>query len=56
MRYNGMTIGRIGKMYDFIDISKPQYIKGKLIRNILIIDDYHVLTTIAEELDKGVFI
>lgn len=56
MRYNGMTIGRIGKMEDFIDISKPQYIKGKLIRNILIVDDYHILTTIAEELDKGVFI
>ena len=55
MRYNGMTIGRIGKIEDFIDISKPQYIKGKLIRNTLIVDDYHVLTTIAEELNKGVF-
>jgi hypothetical protein len=56
MRYNGMTIGRIGKMIDFIDISKPQYIKGQLIRNILIVDDYHVLTAIADELNKGVFI
>lgn len=56
MKYNGMTIGRIGKMLDFININKPQYIKGKLIRNILIADDYHILTAIAEELDKGVFI
>ena len=55
MRYNGMTIMRIGKILEFIN-DNPQYIKGKLIRNILIVDDYHVLTAIADELNKGVFI
>lgn len=55
MRYNGMTIMRIGKILEFIN-DNPQYIKGKLIRNTSIVDDYHVLTTIAQELDKGVFI
>ena len=55
MRYNGMTIMRIGKILEFIS-DVPQYIKGKLIRNILIADDFHVLTAIADELNKGVFI
>lgn len=54
MKYNGMTIMRIGKLEDFINEEK-QYIKGKLIRNETIIDDYHIMTAIAEELDKGVF-
>ena len=56
MRYNGMTIGRIGKMSDFMIYGERQYIKGQLIRNILIADDFHILTAIAEELNKGVFI
>ena len=56
MRYNGMTIGRIGKMSDFMVYGEPQYIKGQLIRNLIIADDYHILRAIAEELNKGVFI
>lgn len=55
MKYNGMTIMRIGNIAQFISDVK-QYIKGKLIRCETIADDYHILTAIAEELNKGVFI
>lgn len=52
--YNGMTIMRIGKLEDLIS-ETPKYFKGKLIR-IEVDDDYHIATTIANELNKGVYI
>lgn len=58
MKYNGMTIMRIGKMVDFIQ-SEPTYIKCKMIRISpanSIPDDYHLVSALAEELNKGVFI
>lgn len=60
IKYNGMTVGTIGKMSDYIgntyrDFDR-QYIKGKLIRLESISDDFHVVNTIAEELNKGVFV
>ena len=55
MIYNGMTIMRIGTLAEFMDSDK-HYIKGKLIRCEEIADDYHILTAIAEELNKGVYI
>lgn len=55
LKYNGMTVGRIGKIIDF-RTPAPSYIKGKLIRCETIADDTHVLNAIAEELNKGVFI
>lgn len=55
MIYNGMTIMRIGTLAEFMDSDK-HYIKGKLIRCEEIADDFHILTAIAEELNKGVYI
>lgn len=55
IKYNGMTVMRIGKIQDFIQADKT-YIKGKLIRLEGINDDYHLLTGIADEIYKGVFI
>jgi hypothetical protein len=55
IRYNGMTVMRIGRIVDFQKQDKT-YIKGKLIRLEDVYDDYHVVNTIAEELNKGVFI
>lgn len=52
--YNGMTIMRIDKLSAF-ELGKERYFKGKLIR-IDVSDDYHVASTIANELNKGVFI
>lgn len=60
IKYNGMTVGTIGTMSDYIgntyrDFDR-QYIKCKLIRLEGIADDFHVVNTIAEELYKGVFV
>lgn len=63
LKYNGMTINRIGLLQDYlgtwsystIAITSP-YIKGKLIRfNTDVDGDTHLWDAIAEEMDKGVF-
>lgn len=54
IRYNGMTIMRIGLFGDYIR-SNVTYIKAQLIR-IEVGEDTHVVNTIANELNKGVFI
>lgn len=55
IKYNGMTIMRIGNMQQFIS-NDFSYIKGKLIRLETIEDDYHIINALSGELDKGVFI
>lgn len=64
--WNGMTVMAIGRISDYISnswtckindntfISDKGYIKGQLIR-INIDDDYHKVTQIADELNKGVY-
>ena len=67
--WNGMTVMAIGKMSDYIGnswsytttsgevIESQGYIKGKLIRMINDVDeDYHIVNSLAGELNKGVFI
>lgn len=53
--YNGMTVMRIGTVGEFIQES-ISYIKGKIIRLDSLTDDYTMANTIAQEIDKGVFI
>lgn len=53
--YNGMTINRIDQVATFLGDPTPRYIKGQLIR-INLHDDMHLTNTIANELNKGVFI
>ncbi len=55
LKYNGMTVGIIGKMEDYLR-DDYTYIKGKLIRLENINEDFHLVNTIAEELYKGVYI
>lgn len=55
LKYNGMRVGRIGNIIDFIR-PEQSYIKAKLIRLTDIPEDFHILNAIAEEMDKGVFI
>ena len=55
IKYNGMTVNRIGKISQFIQ-PKPSYIKGSLIRLEDITDDFHMVKAISDELYKGVFI
>ena len=52
--YDGMTVMRIGSLQEFRQ-SEPSYIKGKLIR-LESIGDYHMVSEIANELNKGIFI
>ena len=55
--YNGMTVMRIGTFGNFIiNDTVPHYYKGQLIRIENIDEDYHVAKTIANELNKGVYI
>lgn len=54
--YNGMTVERIGTIGQFVGNTPRQYIKGKLIRFENLEDDFHVLKTLSDELNKGVFV
>lgn len=59
IKYNGMTVMRIGKINDFIDYNDYSYTKGKLIRLNLEDwggEDYHILNSIAYETNLGFFI
>lgn len=59
IRYNGMSIGRIGKIADYIP-NKPWsewcYFKGKVIRLEDLGDDFHVANMLANEMNKGVYL
>ena len=61
--YNGMTVMRIGTINEFIgntwsyaEIESKNYIKGQLIRFENDIENYNIVTSIADELYKGVYI
>lgn len=55
IKYNGMTVMTIGKIKDFLQ-NEPSYIKSRLIRLETIPEDFHMVNTISQELNKGVFI
>ena len=62
IRYNGMTVGVIGRISDYITnswsyngISDKGYIKGQLINLSDVSADFHLVSEIANELDKGVY-
>lgn len=57
LKYNGMTMGVIYEHFEDAIIGPEQwYYKGTLIRLTDIDDDFHVLNSLAAELNKGVFI
>lgn len=55
LKYNGMTVGRIGTISEFLRADKT-YIKGKIIRIEDLHEDFNYLNEIGLEMDKGVFI
>lgn len=55
IKYNGMTVMRIGTIGEFIRPEKS-YIKGQLIRIEDFEEDFHILNEIANEVNKGVFV
>ena len=56
IKYNGMTVGRIGYMTDYMSIGEFHYFKGQIIRGVGIEEDSHFLSTLYEEIAKGVYI
>lgn len=55
IKYNGMTVMRIGTIAEFIPNAEKQYIKGRIIRLEGIEEDYHFMKAISEEIFKGAF-
>ena len=55
LKYNGMTVMRIGTIQEFMK-NTPTYIKGKIIRLEDTGEDFHYISELAKEFDKGVFI
>lgn len=57
IKYNGMTVMRIGKISDYLfrTSEERQYIKARLIRLEEVGDDYHMLRSIDEELNRGMY-
>lgn len=56
IKFNGMTVGRIGTIEEFLIPGEKNYIKGKLIRMEGLKEDFNVINQIASEILKGVFI
>lgn len=54
IKYNGMTIMRIGKVADFIQ-PDYRYVQGQLIRLEGIDEDSHVIAEIAREIKEGAY-
>lgn len=57
LKYNGMTVGVIGRFIDYInnDEYAQTYVKGQLIR-LRSIGDMHIANQLALEMSKGVYI
>lgn len=55
LKYNGMTVGRIGKISDYLANASDQYIKGRIIRIEGVSDDFHYYKAISDEIYKGAF-
>ncbi len=53
IKYNGMTIGRVGTLNQFINPAEETYVKGQIIK-LEIPEDSHLVSDIANEIYKGV--
>lgn len=55
IKYNGMTVNKIGTLKDYINTTDESFVKGQVIR-IQINDDYHLATEINNTLSSGIYI
>ena len=55
LKYNGMTVGRIGKISDYLTNANDQYIKGRIIRIEGVSDDFPYYKAISDEIYEGAF-
>ena len=56
IKYNGMTVMRIGTISDYVRPNEQTFIKGQLIRLEGLNDEFHLIKEISAEINKGVFI
>ena len=54
IKYNGMTVMRIGRISDFL-LNDNRYVQGQLIRLEGINEDSHVIAEIANEIKEGAY-
>ena len=55
LKFNGMLIEAIGQPIDYFNPKEMTFIKCKIIRFNKLLDDNHMATAIAEELDSGIY-
>lgn len=55
IQYDGMTVGRIGSLTEYMSDEK-HYFKGQLIRAVGINEDSHFVDALFQEIAKGVYI
>ena len=55
IKFDGMTVNRIGKISDFLNEEEIQYIKARVIRFEDLHDDQHIVDVIASEVEKGAY-
>lgn len=56
IKYDGMTVGRIDNLINYLNSDEKQYFKGQLIRAVGIDEDNHFINALYEEIAKGVYI
>lgn len=55
IKYNGMTVGRIDRIVNYLSETDETYIQGQIIRLERVSDDAHLAQDIYNELTKGLF-
>lgn len=55
LKYDGMTVNRIGRIIDYLRENELQYIRARLIRCEDLHDDQHIVDVIANEMQKGAY-
>ena len=56
LKYNGMTVGKIGFIDNYRSLDNSNYFRARVIRINRISEDNHFYEIINEELMKGVYI
>lgn len=55
LEYDGMTVNRIGRIADYLQDGKLQFVRARLIRALDLHDDKHIVDVIAMEMEKGAY-
>lgn len=56
IKYQGMTIMRVGQLTEFLHPTDETFVKGRILRLEGISDDFHILNDIFQEISQGLYI